>query len=563
MKSLTFPLLILVFSLFSMNNSLAIDLDCSTLFNGLPRSPYPCTRAQEANFPRVISGVPVDFFHYKEGYSGDEGQKELIRKASQALDESISVLLQYGAVPPLNVIFTNEIVDHSVASAGWFGVPAGKPCGIQLYFNIDTNLDQFKQVVAHEVAHCFQAKNIFVPEMPLHYSAQWWVEGFAEYLSSVVYPRANREWFPEKSFEPSLPLFSQTSPYQNSLFFKYINQTGLSIQTIIQLLKTHPTQNSLPQEYTAFSNWNSIADRFHEFALALSNRSITDSSGSIQPIPEIPLYHVELSSTEKELKLPGKSDATRLIEVKIPRAGIWKIQWKGNPSSRVSYRSKGMAWQKLEPFSEITFDLDCGSAGSTFEILWTSTEPQEDTELTLMTEAAPKDCRCADVNSVLDSCLKGKWKININESNDAIRRYMEEHTNQTGGELSFYGDQILNIQEGKANSVYTLNQYGNHLRVNLPTGESVIQTEINGTMNTTFTTNRADGLCVKDEFANALVHTWMDGEDQGIVPYEVTAFDPTPMLYSCDSSHLHLFFDTTDPTFPVYIQQILVFDRVK
>lgn len=555
---------LLVFSVIFTSSTFAADLDCAPIFNGLPHSPYPCVRAVESNFPRVVSGIPVDFYHYKDGYSGDAGQKELIRQASIAIDESIPVLLKYGALPPLNFIFINEIEDHAVAAAGWHDVPAGKACGIQLYFNIDSNWDHFKQVVAHEIAHCFQAKNIFVPAMPINYSAKWWVEGFAEYLSSVVYPRANREWYPERVFNPALPLFTQSSAYKNSLFFKYMNQTGSSIQNIVQNLKTHPTLNDLPQEYSAFSNWPSIADRFHEFALAIDNRTITDSSGLTQPIPSHTVEVFEISSTEKEQKISGKSDAAHLVQIKIPRAGIWKLQWKGTAATRISYRSPGMSWEKLEPLTEITFDLDCGSAGETFDILWTSTDPQPDSEFILMVEASPKDCRCADTNSVLDSCLKGKWKLNVTKSNEALRQYFADHPSADGstGNLAFYGDQILNLQEGHASSVYNYKNYGSHLRFESPTGEMVIQTEINGTMNSTFTTNKTGGICVKDESANATVQTWTDGQDQGLLPYEIFQADPTPMKFTCDSTQLQLSFDTTDPTFPVYLQQILIFDRI-
>jgi hypothetical protein len=124
--------------------------------------------------------------------------KERYNLALQALEESVLAFKGLGQLPPVNMVFSAKDNPPAWAQA----VPrVGKPCGVALYTALQqVHEGDFKQILAHELAHCFQTET-FPEQNQVDYEfIMWREEGLANYLSNLVYRDNNLEWgkYPER-----------------------------------------------------------------------------------------------------------------------------------------------------------------------------------------------------------------------------------------------------------------------------------------------------------------------------------------------------------------------------
>lgn len=150
----------------------------------------------------------------------------------QAMEDAVPVFKSLGAMPPVNIVFSvvNDPGVYALASprVTWAPESLGRPCGVSLFTSMQPESDDnFKQIVAHELAHCLHGDTF-----PAQYTAdvsthEWWDEGLAEHLGSTVngeYANNNLEWhFLDKFDAGELATGVLDRSYENFIFFQRLS----------------------------------------------------------------------------------------------------------------------------------------------------------------------------------------------------------------------------------------------------------------------------------------------------------------------------------------------------
>ncbi|MEJ2486184.1 MAG: hypothetical protein P8Y68_10655, partial [Anaerolineales bacterium] len=218
--------------------------------------------------------------YYPEFWSGDEEKEALIGNTLDALADAVITYSGFDALTIKNVNLLFSIL------------PDGSTNGEQYYFDIDNqacpitmfpraaqsyNLEQYKQIVAHEMFHCVQDWS-FTNTKP--YSIQkWWLEGSAHYFSNLVYPNANREW-------ASLPWFDQDSvtqsifqmTYENFVFFQYMGNK-YSPEVLIDILDRLSAYGEHDGQRAALAAVQGMEGNFNQFVVEYLSIGVLDSGG--------------------------------------------------------------------------------------------------------------------------------------------------------------------------------------------------------------------------------------------------------------------------------------------
>jgi hypothetical protein len=206
------------------------------------------------------------------------------------INEVVPVYNGLGEMPNTNIMF-------SVLTDGSAGAYANQPdpdhCIITVFTGIqDLSTGDFKQFLAHELAHCFQEKTFTAQNQVPYEIVRWREEGLADHLSNVAYPANGLEWGagPEHRralnalafYELSTTLFDRS--YTNFLFFQYL-ASRLSDPGLIALVKTLPTSGTKSDQIAGLASYPGMREIHHEFVRALTDREVIDTSGIPVPYP--------------------------------------------------------------------------------------------------------------------------------------------------------------------------------------------------------------------------------------------------------------------------------------
>ncbi len=138
----------------------------------------------------------------------------------------------------------------------------------------------YQQLLAHELFHCFQFKQV---GSDVFFAADraggWWYEGTAEYFSNVVYPAHDFEHENLgrlRRLEPGQSIFELS--YENFAFFQHFaNRQGNA--AVVEFMTTMPPGGGRAAQMAAASAWPGMDELFHDFARAFVSDGIIDSSG--------------------------------------------------------------------------------------------------------------------------------------------------------------------------------------------------------------------------------------------------------------------------------------------
>jgi len=208
--------------------------------------------------------------------------------ALEAMSETIPVFSKLDgvrevAMTPINLVFS--VADDGYASADPL---AGKDCGVVLHTALQTFTDvSFKQVVAHELAHCFQTE-AFPPQNEVDYEyTQWREEGLAEFLGNVIYPKNDLEWHPIRmakleASELRTTLFDRA--YTNFMFFQFLHGLG-GFPAIFSVVDELPVENGYQLQKDALAGFEGVFEAYHEFLTAITDEKHEDTGGTFGPYP--------------------------------------------------------------------------------------------------------------------------------------------------------------------------------------------------------------------------------------------------------------------------------------
>ncbi len=224
------------------------------------------------------------------------------RDYRMALDTLLHAVPRYkelGQLPSVNIVFsvsqfgTEGPEEVSPYAQAWAAQVADKePCGIVLYTGMQRIPDDhFRQVIAHELAHCFQTAT-FPAQNKVDYDVvKWREEGLAEYLSNVIYPtalcrfqrRCDLEW-DSGTYLADIELSTTVlrREYENFLLFQHLFWS-IGNDGIFALVRGLPPAGGVVEQEAGLAKYPNIRERYHEYAKATTDVTIKDTGGGLVP----------------------------------------------------------------------------------------------------------------------------------------------------------------------------------------------------------------------------------------------------------------------------------------
>jgi len=226
-----------------------------------------------------------------------------------AMEFSARWFEDHGQMPPVNLVFS--VSPGSPAFAHAFS-RFNRPCGVILYRSLQgESAGDFQQIVAHELAHCFQTETF--PDQDFYTITKWREEGAAEYLSNRVYPQNNVEW---EMFGANQALKAGTSvfdlSYANGLFFQYLEQE-IGLNGIFALIMSMPTSGGRSEQEANLASYPGMKELYQRYAEAMIDGEIADTGGG----------NVDFKLTYPKITVTGPDQATASFKpFGVARIGI-------------------------------------------------------------------------------------------------------------------------------------------------------------------------------------------------------------------------------------------------
>ncbi|HNB52554.1 MAG TPA: DUF6055 domain-containing protein [Anaerolineales bacterium] len=436
------------------------DSECEELWAAgfPPGGSTPCVLYTEA---QLTSGTGRVFYPV----SFDEKNLVNVLNATEAMVQADEVYAGLGSTHSIDMVFTllnsmkGELASVPVQESPnclILVTPAGVASATA------HSVDYFKQVIAHEVFHCFQQWN-FLAATPGNFGAnRWWLEGSAEYFSNVVYPTANREW----DFVPSFNLFSSEKAlyemdYANAVFFQYLGNE-LGNPALVGLFKSIPASPDPMASVGVFSAYPEMQTIFHHFGEAWADQAIVDSGGVILPTRVILSSGDSHNVTEfARVNMNTKPFTLARSLIHYSKGYLYQITALAEGSEGLeSTRPDGIphAWGDLSG----TIPAGCGDP--VFLYLSTSTDPTPTPRKVEIDISGEENHEC-------DQCLVGTWQLDA-------QKFAEDFV------ASMYRDASFKMQVDSVSGGLTLKFYANgiylgafeHLLVSLSDAATGIHT---------------------------------------------------------------------------------------
>ncbi len=398
------------------------EQECANLWSSGfpdPRSPsFKCFLSGDAS----IGGYDYRVY-YPIAWQGDAAKEPYYAAAIQAINDTIPIFQSYGQVKSIYFVF-NTLGDATtpattLAITAWNDfLPASEACPIILYPNsLALSMGDFKQVIAHEIFHCYQAWNLYDQSITAGYtSSKWWVEGAAEYFSNVVYPANDYEhdWsaaFSSGSATKSLVELS----YENFAFMQFIaNATG-GPAGVLSLLQAMP-KTSTGDQMAALAAYPNMDALFEQFTQSFLDGAIIDSSGS--PI-EFPVQYSRIDLISGTMSTLYTADPFILHRYEVsfdPETRFTTSSSTGGAPGHEAARSGDFS----ADWSPIPSELVSGCSGGPYMLYVITTQVGQQHQFTLNTTSVG-DAPC-------DQCLVGGWEATTASYAD----YMQSAMSTTG-----------------------------------------------------------------------------------------------------------------------------------
>lgn len=305
----------------------------------------------------------------------------------------------------------------------------------------DSQKNEIKQTIAHEMYHCVQDINFpdsFAAYSPFNY---WYMEGSAEYFSNVVYPFVDQENERNAEFD-RLSLNNEIYKISDSayIFHQYLaNKIGND--GLKNFYQTMPAAETWTAQRTVLSNLDNIEELFHDFAKSYIDGTIMDTSGSLKVFS--PRFAPAITITETTQKTfrttpfllhrnrqefihnNGKFDLTVNSETGITGKYSTKLtdspEWKPYPPSIPLAASAPTVDEGSEPY--------CSSRNTktNLKFIQTTTVNTEGENIQIL-DINATDTGSTQANSNIDRDITGNWRVDEN----ALRRIGESLMERIG-----------------------------------------------------------------------------------------------------------------------------------
>jgi hypothetical protein len=268
------------------------------------------------------------------------------------------VYLKIGSLPPFDVVLG---VNLDVPSGGAAYMNGGR-CVMMLYTDAQRRDDaHFKQLVAQQLGHCFQAATFPNQEKVPYAARRWREDGLALYLGNLVYPAVNAEWdmvpFVQEVDQAGSLLEWSAGAF---LWWQFLADR-LGWPGIEKLVLSLPVSGDLSDQAAAVAIAPGVTDLYGEFAKAYVDGTIKDTSGVTIPTRWAPTDQEEHAAIAQA----GPWSADDLMPFQLTHrllvvAGIDQatLAFTGSPGVAVVTRPEsGATWGALPS----AFPADCAS----------------------------------------------------------------------------------------------------------------------------------------------------------------------------------------------------------
>lgn len=416
--------------------------DCAVLWKeGYEGNPVagPCLFYTQ----RIVQGRTLRVYHPVDWHN-DSQLQPYFAAAIDALEDSTNVYSTYGDMPDATLIFTPLFDRDSLTSYAGAGVHLTSDrdyynvCPIVIYTPaLAFPLDQFKQIIAHEMFHCYQRLNMIGPG-----DRDWYIEGSANYFSNVVYPDANMEYIFLENFHIASarqPIYFMS--YENFIFFQYLaNVTNDNDFTLLGLLEFLPSQVSVKLQHQILINSiPNMADVFHQFGEDYFDGQILDTSGAKIPSANLPLYFTDEVVNKEPTVFDKKGDSAQ-FPAHVFRLTRHSLQYAQKKRFTQEYQINAPTKQSAKPlragainpalgWGDLPKEIDTGcDDDSRYFLLLTNSDvdkqhPTVSFETNVTKAEERQKCTCyfeADLSGAVKRSFSGPAGYNVNSSNTLL-----------------------------------------------------------------------------------------------------------------------------------------------
>jgi hypothetical protein len=398
------------------------DEDCRLLWvNGFPdaRTPvFPCFLRGGSN----VAGYSYQVY-YPLAWRGDASRDPYYNATLDAVLDSINKFQDYGGVKEIYFVFTTlaDVRDTptwtTYASTGtMFFQHETEACPIIINpAALALQIPEYKQAIAHEIFHCFQAWNLPEQLDGPGMDSRWWVEGTAEYFSNLVYPAVNAE----HSFAAKFSTLSRFSPltdmsYENFAFFQFLGGRIGPI-ALIAMLSDMPTHPGRDFQIAALAAVPEMEATFEEFVRSVLDNTLIDSDTGPINIPVN--YTNEFLYTDiSSIDFSGSPFVVARYKISFAGEKEFSVSSVADGAGRSAARRLGdpEAWAPIPESVRA-----CGELGYVLYVI-TTIPAAVRTETIATTAVTEAPC---------DACLIGRWEA----TNESMLSYMQSVVS-TGGE---------------------------------------------------------------------------------------------------------------------------------
>jgi hypothetical protein len=373
----------------------------------LPGAPETVTAQTEEDCTRLVGEAPgVSVCLEVESFAINDKEFRVFRPASSlpqagwtqqhftqaatAIRESVPKLDGIGTTPRVNLVFSVSGEEYAEAN-----FVTGEPCGVFLYTQLQPfSVGDFKQVIAHELGHCFNGET-FVEQRALDYpTRKWWEEGVADFWSNYVYPPNNLEWRTLDRLtgqELATTLFDRS--YANAVFFQYL-ESAMDVDGIDSVITNLPGSGGIADQLRAMASFPGMDEIYHEFARTMADSDVFDTSG--EHVPYRPVGWDLPVSGPTQVPFPVPAFGVRRLHITVPPGLYACYETLTSGEQQVSWREGALGqpgpWDAFGPTElqgESTMVVTTVEEGAQFtlDIYEVDDDPDCDNE-----EEQPEDC---------------------------------------------------------------------------------------------------------------------------------------------------------------------------
>ncbi|MBF0297454.1 MAG: hypothetical protein HQK51_01965 [Oligoflexia bacterium] len=442
-----------------------MEVSCSKLWStGLPDpSLVGAVDRCEEFYSAQIGENKYKAFFIKDIWTNNPKVNELAEAVKEGIEKSVNLYNSLGntnsmKMPSVYVLYADFPAKplnpggHVQNAITYPFFKNNEACPIIIYSGALTlDSPKQKQMVAHELFHCYQFKNIlfgnkrdvFIKNQSARESNGWWLEGSANYFSNLVYPSVNSEYLFDPLYDANVEVPFQTLSYSTTAFFQYMGDNTYGgpgrMAFIFKVIKfTDNKEDQLKGARSLSEGMN-----FHLFAEKFIMKAIPDSGGGFHPTVyhgPTTQYFIDKETTSYEVEFKPFTIASKTL--KFAPGGIYNFTvTNDNPlgNNYFSYRDKNAtSWQYFNPYTPANVDTSCDKKERVLEFLPTSMAIKESVgeleKATLNFEYKEASCPCKDATAP-NSCIIGTWKMD----NKSFDNYMKNFFKPYNGDINYLG----------------------------------------------------------------------------------------------------------------------------